>query len=305
MLQQIPDTLDFGKVTLNTTARGAITLTNNGSDVCQVSGLDFGPSTDPGFGFDPDQARAFTVAPGLSQAISVTFGAFDSAPPHLRTGTVVLQTGNSRSPTASIELSATVSTACVEASQWIYIVDGTSSMFSRFDPATLTFTDIGVLDCPGDSTPYSMAVDQDAVAWVVYGDGQLYKVDTRTARCEATSFQVGQHGIITFGMGFVFAPAKDVDTLYIAGSDETGYTKLATVAFPSLVVTPIGTVTAGVVGLRPVRGQPRRPVGAGAARSGQRRDAGELLLPDCRGRHVLGHEILGRIVLDLPRRGGV
>ena len=244
-----PDAVDFGKVILNTTARSGVTLGNDGSDPCQVSGVDFGPGSDPGFALDPDQARAFTVVPGSSRAIPVSFGAFDSAPPHLRTGTLVLQTGNSRAPTASVGLSATVDSACIEASQWIYTVDGTTSMFSRFDPATLTFTDIGVLKCPGHSTPFSMAVDQNAVAWVTYYDGNLYRVDTGTAQCEATSFQVRQHGIFQFGMGFVFTPSQNLDTLYIAGDDGTGDIKLATVSFPSLVVTPIGTVTAGEVEL--------------------------------------------------------
>jgi hypothetical protein len=55
---------------------------------------------------------------------------------------------------------------------------------------------------------------------------------------------VGQHGIIAFGMGFVFDPLTGVDTLYIAGGDTNGVSTqspLATVSFPSLVVTPVGT----------------------------------------------------------------
>ena len=244
-----PDRLDFGKVILNTSASRAITLVNQDTEACQVSGIAFGPGTDPGFTFDPGQALAFTVAPGTQQSVSVGFGAFDSAPPHVRTGTLVLQTGDSRAPDASIPLTATVATACSEASQWIYTVDGDSGMFSRFDPATLTFTDIAVLNCPTDSDPFSMAVDQNAVAWVVYGDGNLFKVDTGTGQCQATSFQVDEDGPFDsgFGMGFVFDPSTNVDTLYVAGGDgvDDNYSELATVSFPSLAVTPIGMITAG------------------------------------------------------------
>jgi hypothetical protein len=92
-----------------------------------------------------------------------------------------------------------------------------------------------------------MAVDQNAVAWVGYYDGSLFKVDTATGRCEATNFQVGQHGLASFGMGFVFQPSTNVDTLYLAGLHRgtLSQSQLATVSFPSLVVTPVGTLEAG------------------------------------------------------------
>ena len=239
-----PDRLDFGKVVLNTTTPSqAVVLGNQGSDPCQVSGVDFGPGSDPGFALDTGQARAFAVAPGEGARISLHFGAFDSLPPHLKTGTLVLQTGNPRAPTASVSLSATIDTVCVEASsQWIYTVDK-QGMLSRFDPTTATFTDIGILQCPTTAGTNSMAVDQNAVAWVNYSDGSLFKVDTATAGCEATSFQVGQRGLSRFGMGFVFDPSTDVDTLYISGINYPQI--LATVSFPSLMVTPVAKLQAG------------------------------------------------------------
>jgi hypothetical protein len=243
-----PDNLSFGNVILNTTASANVTLGNDGSDTCNVSGIALGLGTDPGFALDSGQALAFAVAPGTTQAVAIRFSAFDSAPPHEKTGTLVLATGNPHVPQASVPLSAYVSTVCVEASRWIYTVDE-AGMFSRFDPATLTFTDIGRLACPTSSTPFSMAVDQNAVAWVAYFDGHLFKVDTSTGKCEATSFQVGQSNLVNFGMGFVFDPSTGVDTLYIAGgpaySSNSKQSTLATVSFPALVATPIGTATAG------------------------------------------------------------
>jgi hypothetical protein len=246
-----PANLSFGNVILNTTASASVTLGDDGSDTCNVSGIALAPDTAPGFALESGQALAFAVAPGTTHAVALRFGAFDSTPPHLKTGTLVLATGNPRMPQASVPLSASISTVCVEASQWIYTVDE-AGMFSRFDPATLTFTDIGQLACPTSSTsstPFSMAVDQNAVAWVAYSDGHLFKVDTSTGKCEATSFKVNQFDLVNFGMGFVFDPSTGVDTLYIAGgpanSSNTTQSTLATVSFPALVVTPIGTVTAG------------------------------------------------------------
>ncbi len=254
-LSMTPASLDFGNVILNTTASAHLTLGNDGSQACPVSGLALAADSDPGFSLDPTQALAFTVEPGASQSIPITFGAFASEPPHLKTGTLVMQTGNPRAPQASVPLSAFVNTVCVEASRWIYTVDQVG-MLSSFDPATLSFIDIATLNCPGlfgpgsrsTSSPNSMAVDQNAVAWVNYLDGTLFKVDTSNGHCDATSFQTGQHGIQIFGMGFVFDPSTGLDTLYIAGGPSFFNTSstLATVAFPSLVVTPIGTVKAGM-----------------------------------------------------------
>jgi hypothetical protein len=120
-------------------------------------------------------------------------------------------------------------------------------MFSRFDPASLTFNDIAKLNCPSAFSPFSMAVDQHAVAWVLYGDGHIFRVDTGTAQCQATTFQVGQHGLSTFGMGFVFNPTTGIDTLYIAGGTfpTQRSSTLATISFPALTVSTVGTISAG------------------------------------------------------------
>jgi hypothetical protein len=245
-----PASVDFGNVILNASATASVTLGNDGSSACQVSGIALATGTDSGFSLDPAQARALTVEPGTEQTVSIAFDAFDSTLPRLKTGTLVLQTGNPRAPDASVPLSAYVNSVCVEASRWIYTVD-TSGMLSKFDPSTLKFTEIAMLTCsrsPGSfASPNSMAVDQNAVAWVGYSDGNLYKVDTSNGKCEPTTFAVDQHGLYVFGMGFVFDPSTGIDTLYIAGGAYVGASMvtLATVSFPSLVATPVGSVSAG------------------------------------------------------------
>jgi hypothetical protein len=238
-----PNPLDFGNVILNTTVTAPVTLGNDGTATCNVSAIALGPNTDPLFSLAPGQVTAFAVAVGDSVPIPITFSASDSQPPHLRTGELDFNTGNSRMPFAMVPLSAYINTKCVEASRWIYTVDETG-MFSRFDPATLTFTNIAQLACPAASTPNSMAVDQNAVAWVAYQDGNMYQVDTASAACQATSFVPNQDGILDFGMGFVFSPQTGQDTLYIAGGASTSITQstLATVSFPSLTVNPVGPV---------------------------------------------------------------
>lgn len=108
---------------------------------------------------------------------------------------------------------------CSQATQYVYTLAGDNSLY-QFDPPSLTFTLIGVLNCPsGGASPYSMAVDRNANAWVVFTDGKLYKVNTQNAACAATSFQAGQHGWTTFGMGFSTDTAGGTsETLYVSES---------------------------------------------------------------------------------------
>jgi hypothetical protein len=244
-LSWLPTSLDFGNVMLNTKADGHVTLTNDGSDTCYVS--DVAITADSDRNFRLTSTTSVAVPAGGTAVLHAVFTAADSAPPHLKTGTLTFQTGNKRAPTARVPMSAYVNTVCVEASRWIYTVDE-AGLLARFDPNTLTFTDIATLRCPTLSSPNSMAVDQNAVAWVAYHDGNLFQVDTGTGDCKPTSFQPSQHGLTVFGMGSVFDPATGTDTLFIAGGDAVtaSQSTLATVSFPGLVVTPVGTVAAGL-----------------------------------------------------------
>jgi len=247
MLGVIPPALDFGNITLNSSATDQVTLFNDGGLPCNVSELALAPSSDPDFSLPSQQPTSLTVEPSQAVTVSVTFSDLSGAtPPYLRTGTLDFDTGDPANPTAEVPLEAYVNVACVAASQWIYTVDQ-SGRFARFDPATLTFTDIGLLDCPDSSGPFSMAVDQNAVAWVLFTDGALFQVDTTTAACQATSFVPNQDGLLVFGMSFVFQPTTGLDTLYVAGAELFGGTSLdlATISFPSLVVNPIAPVLLG------------------------------------------------------------
>ena len=114
----------------------------------------------------------------------------------------------------------------------VYVVDEQND-FMSFDPRKLPgdpFTLIGTLSCPttgasiqtGNPTvmPFSMSVDRDGVAWVLYTSGELFKVSLQTAACTAAGNTVGAGGMQLFGMGFVTDTAgADTEKLYLAGGN--------------------------------------------------------------------------------------
>lgn len=121
----------------------------------------------------------------------------------------------------------------------IYLADKNFQLLS-FDPrlvggAGSPFHVIGPLSCPagpsvpawgdpGPATPFSMAVDRDAVAWVLFTSGQIFNVSTQNAACSATSFAPRQNagGRIwdLFGMGFVTdAAGGDTEKLWLGGGN--------------------------------------------------------------------------------------
>ena len=100
----------------------------------------------------------------------------------------------------------------------VYLVSSNNDLMSFFPPS-LSFKTIGKLACPntGGATPFSMGVDRKGSAYVVFTNGNLYRVSTATAACVATSFQSGPMGFTTFGMGF--AGDNTGEQLYVAQSD--------------------------------------------------------------------------------------
>jgi hypothetical protein len=141
---------------------------------------------------------------------------------------------------------------CSDAAKLIYTIDASNTL-SKFDPSTKTFTDIGELDCPTTALlagPFSMGVDRDAVAWILFSNGLggvdgLYRVDTTTLACTKASWAT-QQGLVVFGMGFSSNVAGSTDdTLFVAGGTDNmaPTSKLATVSISSFQATPVGSVT--------------------------------------------------------------
>lgn len=136
---------------------------------------------------------------------------------------------------------------CSDAAKLVYVVDQNNTL-SQFDPMTKTFHDLGTLSCPatGGATPFSMGVDRNAVAWVLYSDGELFHVDTMSLACTATGWH-SANGLTQFGMGFSTDMAGgSTDTLFVAGgtsvngANSSTLAKLDTGAFTAQTV---GSVT--------------------------------------------------------------
>ena len=116
-----------------------------------------------------------------------------------------------------------------------------------------TFTTIGTLTCADIdniplATPFSMAVDRNAQAYVLYNNSVIYKVDTTQSSlpCTKTSYTV-QHGLSEFGMGFSTDTAGGTtDTLFIAGGGDVGSASTSTLATldpSSFTATPVGSIS--------------------------------------------------------------
>jgi hypothetical protein len=140
----------------------------------------------------------------------------------------------------------------------IYVVDRDYNLLS-FDPGNgNVFSLIGSLSCPagpswpgwgglGPATPFSMSVDRDARAWVLYTSGQIFWVSTADASCQASGFTPGQQGYELFGMGFVAdAPGADTEKLFVAGGSASSQTsgRLGVVDPTTLQLTDLAAVPA-------------------------------------------------------------
>lgn len=112
----------------------------------------------------------------------------------------------------------------------VYVVDEAND-FMSFDPRKLPgdpFTKIGTLSCPTQGAsiqsggtavmPFSMSVDRDGIAWVLYTSGELFQVKLTDASCTAAGNTVGASSMQLFGMGFVTDTAGGMtEKLYLAG----------------------------------------------------------------------------------------
>ncbi|HEY2514813.1 MAG TPA: hypothetical protein VGI39_28300 [Polyangiaceae bacterium] len=126
------------------------------------------------------------------------------------------------------------------AGKFIYVVSDQNELYT-FDPTKVPtatnptnkpFTDLGALHCTGESTPpasdsdgvNSMAVDRQAIAWVNFNDGKIFRVDTTQTSlpCTDTNYDSSQGNFTPqLGMGFATASATDhTETLYV--SDNAG-----------------------------------------------------------------------------------
>lgn len=98
---------------------------------------------------------------------------------------------------------------------YIYLVTSETDLF-RYRPDTGEFKLVGNLGCTGDASPFSMGVSRTGSGYVLYNDGQLYKVSMADASCEATNWVSGQLGFNAFGMGYAIDDDMMGETLHVA-----------------------------------------------------------------------------------------
>ncbi|MEO8699182.1 MAG: hypothetical protein ABI867_04035 [Kofleriaceae bacterium] len=135
---------------------------------------------------------------------------------------------------------------CSEAAKLIYTVDENNTL-ATFDAVTKQFNSLGTLNCPasGGASPFSMGIDRNAGAWVLYSSGELFSVNTETLACVKTTWS-SPNGLRQFGMGFSTNTVGGTeDTLYIAGGASPTQTTsaLQKLNTASLTSQPVGTVT--------------------------------------------------------------
>lgn len=174
------------------------------------------------------------IAPGFSDAGSNT--PTDEAGDH--TG---IDGGSSASDGATGRFGdgsiADAGPGCAVEASYVYVVDLGGALY-KFDPQALTLTGIGQIPCVGNQF-FSMAVDRQAVAWVLAQNGALARYDIKTQACTVTSFASGQNGFTTFGMGFV-ADTKGgtSETLFVADGPQNS--TLASIDTQSLSLSVVG-----------------------------------------------------------------
>jgi hypothetical protein len=137
---------------------------------------------------------------------------------------------------------------CADAgTTFIYVVSSEYVLY-RFYPPEASFVEIGPIDCPavGNATPFSMAVDRKGIAYVLYNDGELFRMSTaKPSACVPTGFVVNQDGFSsTFGMGFSANVTDPGETLYVASDTNAGPTgapeSLATIDTDTYQLSTVG-----------------------------------------------------------------
>jgi hypothetical protein len=147
---------------------------------------------------------------------------------------------------------------CGADAKLIYVVDD-KNILAQFNPQTKMFTQLGTLQCPAGmavqnptkkATPFSMAVDRSAQAYVLYNDDKIYKVDTTQSGlpCTATAWST-QDNLHEFGMGYsTDMTGGTTDTLFIAGGADlngppTGNASLDSLNTSGFSAMHLGTIT--------------------------------------------------------------
>lgn len=136
---------------------------------------------------------------------------------------------------------------CAEDTKDVFVISAQNALY-QFHPPTLTFKNLGLLQCAtGGAVPTSMAVDRRGIAWVRHSDGSLWKVRTKDLACEPTRFTApAEGGFAQFGMGFSTQTKGGTnEVLYLSDHEGGGLAKLDA---ESMVLSFIGEYTGPLKG---------------------------------------------------------
>jgi len=176
--------------------------------------------------------RRFVLAVGLG--LAALAGACGPTEAATQDDGGVADDGGGQSPDGTPNPDQTPPESCPEEARLIYVVSQ-SYRFARFDPQPNppVFIDVGTLACPAaGATPWSMSVDRQGKAWVLFSTGDIFWVDTKTAECTASGYVPSQLGYQHFGMGFVSnSPGSDEETLFISGEKLEGLSTTYSLGF--------------------------------------------------------------------------
>lgn len=134
---------------------------------------------------------------------------------------------------------------CSDEAKLVYII-GQDNRFYSFYPPTLDVKLVGTINCPGAGffRPFSMAVDRQGVAWILFEDGRIFHIDVKTAACVQTTYAPNQSQYSTFGMGFVSnSVGSNDETLYVADYLGKGLAKINTTTLSLSTIGPWDKLT--------------------------------------------------------------
>lgn len=104
---------------------------------------------------------------------------------------------------------------CAANTDLIYVLSDDAELWS-YDPVTNVFAFVDALACNLLGQTFSMGVDRNGIAWVMFQDQDIFTVDVNNpAVCMDPGYNPGQLGFELFGMAFVSESATNpCDQLY-------------------------------------------------------------------------------------------
>lgn len=122
-----------------------------------------------------------------------------------------------------------------------FVLSEDNGLYS-FDPVANTLRLVGNLACAtGGARPTSMAIDRKGFAWVRHTDGSLWKVNTTSLQCTATTYAApaDTEAFFKFGMGFSTASqGGSYEQLFLSDNAGAGLGRLDLTSFKRSFIGP-------------------------------------------------------------------